>query len=106
MNFDYLVFLVFAGVVAFVFHQLATKGLKGLLFGGKIDKTYGEVTLEKRGMLAGKIKVHKVVSKRGDRVGIELVNRTALSYQLVPATLSKDEARRLIQLLTQATNDA
>ena len=105
LNPEYIFFAVFAAVAGYILYQIFTKGFKGALFGGRIEKTYGEIELEKQTMMSGKLKVHRVSSKDGNRVGIELVHKSMLSYQMVPATLSKQEAQRLIHLLTLAANE-
>lgn len=104
-NPEYVFFAVFATFAGYLLYQIATKGLKGAMFGGRINKTYGEIELEKQSFLSGKLKVHRVESKTGSKIGIEVAHKSMLSFQMVPATLSKEEARRLIQLLTQATNE-
>ena len=107
MNFDpeYIFFGIFALVAGYMLYQIATKGLKGAFFGGRIEKTYGEVDLEKQSIIRGKLKVHKVASKDGTKVGIEVAHKSFLSYNMVPATLSKEETRKLIQLLSSAINE-
>ena len=104
-NPEYLFFAVFAAFAGYFLYQMATKGFKGTMFGGRINKTYGEIELEKQSIMSGKLRVHRVESKTGSKIGIEVVHKSMLSFQMVPATLGKDEARRLIQLLTQATNE-
>jgi hypothetical protein len=105
MDFNYLFFAVFGVFLLYFLYQILTKGFKGATFGGKIDKTYGEIALQKQFIMNGKIRVHKVAKKDGNQIGIELVHTSPLSYQMVPAHLSKEEAQKLIQLLTVAINE-
>ena len=107
MNFnsDYIFFALFALVAGYFLYQIATKGFKGAMFGGRIEKTYGEIELEKKSILSGKLKIHRVATANGSKVGIEVVHKSLLSFQMVPATLSNEEARRLIQMLTEATSE-
>lgn len=105
INPEYVFFAVFAAFAGYFLYQMATKGFKGAMFGGRIEKTYGEIELEKQGIMSGKLKIHRIASSNGSKVGIEVVHKSLLSFQMVPATLRKEEVRRLIQLLTQATNE-
>lgn len=107
MNFnpDYIFYIIFAAIACYLLYQIVTKGFKGALFGGKVEKTFGEIGLEKQNIISGKLRVHKIISETGNMIGIEIIQKSFLGYQMTPATLKKEEAVRLIQLLTQATNE-
>ena len=51
MEFQYAFFAVFAAIVAYWLFQVSTKGFKGALFGGAIERTVGGITLARRGIL-------------------------------------------------------
>lgn len=102
MEYQYIFFAVFAAIIVYWLHQVSTKGLKGAFFAGAIERTVGEIQLTRRGILRGRLKVHRVAAERGHKVGVEIVFWTPLSYQMIPVTLTSDEARRLSELLTQA----
>lgn len=103
--FNNLFFVIFGAILLYFLYQIFTKGFKGAAFGGRINKTYGEISLQKQFVMNGKIRVHKVAKRNGNQIGIELVHTSPLSYQMVPANLSKEEAQQLIQLLTVAINE-
>ena len=102
MEFQYVFFAIFAAIIVYWLYQVSTKGFKGAFFGGAIERTVGEITLARRGILGGRLKVHRVAAERGHKVGLEIVFRTPLSYQMIPVTLTTDEAKRLGELLTAA----
>jgi hypothetical protein len=102
VEFQYIFFAIFAAIVAYWLYQVSTKGFKGAFFGGAIERTVGEITLARRGILSGRLRVHRVAADHGHKVGLEIVYRTPLSYQMIPVTLSTDEARRLGEMLKQA----
>ncbi len=102
MEFQYIFLAIFAAIIAYWLFQVSTKGFKGALFGGAIERTVGEITLARRGILGGRLKVHRVAAEHGRMVGIEIVFWTPLSYQMIPVTLTSEEAKRLGEMLTQA----
>ena len=101
MEFQYIFFAIFAAIVAYWLYQVSTKGLKGAFFGGAIERTVGEIPLARRGILGGTLKVHCIATERGHNVGLEIVFRSPLSYQMIPVRLTSDEARRLSAMLLQ-----
>jgi len=102
---EYIFFGIFGLVACYMIFQIATKGVKGALFGGRIEKTYGEIELEKQTLMRGKLKIHKIITKKGQRIGIEIAHKSFLSYSMVPATLSKEEAAKFTHLLTSAISE-
>jgi hypothetical protein len=96
----------FALVVGYMFYQVATKGFKGAIFGGQIEKTYGTIEQEATGITGGRLKVHRLNIKGTRKIGIEVVFTSWLSWQMLPVKLSKENARRLIEALTAAVADA
>lgn len=47
---EYLFFVVFGAVALYFVFQISTKGFRGALFGGDVEHTYGDVTLQRRGL--------------------------------------------------------
>lgn len=108
MNFqiEYLFWIPFALVIGYLFYQVATKGFKGAIFGGHIEKSYGTIDQETTGLMGGKLKVHRVNVKGTRKIGIEVILSSWLSWQMLPVKLSKENARRLIDALTAAVADS
>lgn len=98
-----LIFLGFLALiviwVAFVF---LTKRGRGILFGGKIIKSWDGVS-GKRKIVTSRVKVHAVDAAPTVRfVGLEISDATFGSYQMVPITLPAAEALELAHLIEQA----
>ena len=68
-----------------------------------ILETVGEVAGQKRGFESVRLRVHRIASADGLRpdIGLELVSRGFLSYQMSPIKLQHAEVEQLIQLLQQ-----
>lgn len=82
------------------------KWFKAQMFGGKILQTIGSVKGRSKGPINYELKVHILEEKElgsSKSIGIELVVKSFLSYQMVPITLSLQEARKLITLLEEAS---
>ncbi|MEM1263725.1 MAG: hypothetical protein AAGH76_15100 [Pseudomonadota bacterium] len=75
-------------------------GLRGALFGAKILETVGEAYAQPRGSLTNTLRVHKL---HGGDIGVEIVTRSGLGIQMNVLTLSAHEAKRLAQLLEDAS---
>ncbi len=81
--------------------------LKGRMFGGKILQTIGMVKAKSIGPANCELKVHIIEEKKpgpSRSIGLELVAKSFLSYQMIPLTLSPQETRKLIFLLEEALN--
>lgn len=81
------------------------KWFKSQLFDGDIDRTIGEVSGTGRGLVKTLIKVHTIRKKDNPNenyIGIELVAKSFLSYQMMPITLPRSEADTLIQMVKNA----
>lgn len=104
-------FLAFLAPIAFfilgayLIYQVAIKGLKGVLFGGKVSKSYGEVTLAKRGTMNYLVGVHGIATDHGGRVGMQVIRKSGLSFEQMAVTLTKSEAQELAQLLSTAASE-
>ncbi len=102
-------FLVFAPFVlilgSFAFKILKHGGLRGALFGVAVGPAVGEVALSNSRMPKRHMTVRRL---HGDdlRVGLELVAKGPLSYGMVPIPLSRNEARKLAELLLVAAGES
>ena len=75
----------------------AHRGLKGRMFGVPIDLEIGNVAGDEEGSL---LKVYLLRRGAAEKlVGIELAEQSLSSYQMMPITLSIDEAQQLASLL-------
>lgn len=109
MSFEYVFFAGFIGVLGyFVYRIIRYKGFKGALFGAEILETFGEVSGSSLGFGGISLKVHMLGSSDTSHglVGLELVMRSGLSYQMSPMKLERSEAQKLISLLEQAVAKA
>ncbi len=102
---EYLPILAFAAVAAWLLYRVIRHGgVKGAVFGSRILETHGEIEPSRRGLTATAVKVHSIESDSVEPdVGLELVSRGGGKYHMTPVRLSRAEARRLAQLLQQAT---
>jgi hypothetical protein len=91
-----LFFVVFGAIVIFTVVRMFRFGFKGSMFGARILRTVGEVKAAGKSIGSMTIRVHLLDSTSPDRaIGVELVAKTPLSYQMLPISLSKDGARNL-----------
>jgi len=84
-----------------------SKWFKAQMFRGKILQTIGSVKGRSKGPVNCELKVHIIEEKElssSKSIGIELVAKSFLSYQMMPITLSSQETRKLIALLEEALN--
>jgi hypothetical protein len=94
-------FLVVIAVLAWVLFVFFTERGRGILFGGRIVKTY-EGVAAKRKILSHKVRVHAVESGLVRFVGLEISTSSIGSYSMIPLTLPAPEARQLAHLLLEA----
>lgn len=100
-------FAIFGLVVAnFLFKILKNGGLRAALFGAKIDKTVGEVSVAGKKLFKSTLKVHAMRGESDRKlIGIEFVQKSIASYQMLPITLSLEESKLLITLLQAAVEN-
>lgn len=101
-----VLFLAAFAMVAgyFAYRVLRHGGIKAAMFGASIEHTVGEIAGERQGSVGMGLKVHALRREGAERlVGIEIVAKSAMSYQMMPITLSVDQARQLASLLQTAT---
>jgi hypothetical protein len=101
-------FLVILAVVVgyFGYRILQHGGLKGAMFGARIERTVGQVSGERRTAINVALKVHTLRRDNSEKlIGIEFVAKSFASYQMTPITLSVHQAQQLVSLLQDATSD-
>jgi hypothetical protein len=106
---DNLVTIAFFAVFAVVLGRILVNifkhgGLKGALFGAPIARTVGEVSAAGRGPVRATLKVHVLGGPGASSIGLEFAAKSFASYQMMPATLSADDARKLASLLEAAAS--
>jgi len=108
MKFEYVFFGLFALVAANMLRKVVKNGgLRGAFFGAPIRSTVSEIELHRRGMVKSRLKVHTLAGdSSAPKVGVEIVYTTALSWQMMPISLSTEEARHLAEALNRAANDS
>ncbi len=105
---QYLGFVVFIGVAAYMVYQIYKNGgFKNALFGANKGAEIGKVDGLTRFGVASSIRVHKMRDTNTDEaiVGIELVHKARLSYSMQPFSLSTSDARELAKLLQVAAGN-
>ena len=102
--FQILFFGIFALVVgSFIYKGLRHGGLKGAMFGARIERTLGQVDCSGVNFGSMVLKVHKLSGGGQEKsIGIEMVAKTFASYEMMPMTLSPVEAKKLATLLENA----
>jgi hypothetical protein len=106
--FENLFWLFFVGVVGtFAWKMLKNGGMRGAMFGSRVERLVGEINGEKQAMHSLKVRIHRLQGAEGrGEIGLELVAKSFASYQMTPVTLSKESALQLAELLRQAANGA
>jgi hypothetical protein len=90
----------------FVFKLLRFGGIKAAMFGASIERTIGEARASSGRIVKGVVKVHVLDGGPDKAVGLEFVATSFASYQMLPVTLSENEARNLIRFLENAVVEA
>jgi hypothetical protein len=107
MNVEYIFFAVFGAVVLHLLYQVISKGgFRGAIFGAPVIRTIGAMDLGRKGLLRTRVKVHCLEARENDSpsVGIEVVHSTVGSFSMSPVSLTREQARELSVLLSQAAN--
>ena len=77
----------------------------GMLLGAAVRRTEGHALAASSLHMPVEVRVHALSSTTPYRaVGLELVEKVALRYRVMPVTLSPEQARHLAQLLLQAAD--
>ena len=107
-NFAPFIFFAFLAFVIglFVFKIFKNGGFKAAMFGAPIVRTVGEIAASSPSrIMSVAVKVHVLGGESPDKaVGLEFVAKSFASYQMMPVSLSKIEAKKLIMLLESAAN--
>jgi hypothetical protein len=98
-----VIILLILAPLAWVVFIFFTKRGRGVLFGGRIVKTFDGVAA-KRKILSHRIRIHAVESGAHRLVGLEISSSSVASYQMLPLTLPAHEAKQLAQLLIEAAD--
>jgi hypothetical protein len=89
-----------AGYLVFRFVKFG--GIKAALFGARIERTVGEAVGSGGKIIKSVVRVHVLDGGPDKAVGLEFVAKSFVSYQMLPLSLSENEARNLIRLLENA----
>jgi hypothetical protein len=112
MKSDFITYGIWAlfalGIASFAYQAWKKGGLKAAMFGAQIGRTVGTLDLGKSGPMSTTLKVHCLESKGlgTPAVGIELVHRSALSYHMMPISLTSEQASVLRGFLSQAVAES
>ena len=104
-----LVFLAaLAAIVgSLVFRFVKFGGIKAAMFGARIERTVGEATGSGgKNIIRSTARVHVLDGAPDKAVGLELVAKSLVSYQMLTLALSESEARNLIRFLENALVEA
>ncbi len=106
---DILLIAVFFVIVLFYFVPKIRKGFKGALYGAEFIKKYGEVDVRYIGVFEQKISISQVKDSGVEKIGINFITvKKQFAYRHIqprPYTVSREEAKKLIKLLTEAVSD-
>lgn len=95
--------IIFSLIVGFLaFYVLKNGGIKGALYGGKIEKAFERVETEKRGMVNSHIDITVISRGSGKNIGLGLVQKTIGSFHMTSAMLNRQQTEKLIQTLQDA----
>ena len=103
-NWDQWLFgIVFVGLIlTFIFNIFRRGGVKAAMFNAEIATTVGEVSAASPKLISQQVRVH-VLDRSGEKlVGIEIVSKSPMSYEMLPIVLSETQARALASLLREA----
>jgi hypothetical protein len=103
MGLSTLLFLIPVLLIgAFGIYQIKTKGFKGATFGAKILDTSPEIKLSNGSGFNGHIKVHTLEKKGKKNIGIEVIQKTPLSYDMTALNFQREDIFELVSALTVA----
>jgi len=94
--------IVLGGGFLFFAYRFARFGFKGSFFGGRIRRTFGEVRLSPLNGPSGTVRIHEIEGSNEPLVGIEIVQKTLLSYDMTPITISRSDTVKLVKMLGEA----
>lgn len=89
----------------FIFWSMFSKKGKGRMLGGSIIHTSSEEIIHTKGIAKSVIRAHVVETKGGSKhIGIELSENAKLAASMKPIKLTKEEAQKLIRMLSEVAN--
>lgn len=98
---EVIFFVFFFAVLGWMLFAFFTKRGKGIMFGGRIIKTYDGVSAKRR-LFSNKVKVHAVDGGSMRFVALEISVSSFGGYQMIPVTFPASDARRLAETLIEA----
>jgi len=103
---SYVLLGIIGVVVAVLSVRLAKyRSWSGALLGAAVNRTEGHALAASSLHMPVEVRVHSLTSATPYRaVGLELVEKIALRYRVMPVTLSPEQARHLAELLLQAAD--
>jgi hypothetical protein len=99
---EYLPFIIIIAATAMILFQIKKKGFKGAIFGGQILDSSKEIKLSENSPMRGHIKVHTLENKGRKSIGLEVVQKSALSYDMTAMNFDREDALSLVSALTLA----
>ena len=92
-----IVMLVLAGLI---WPVLKYGSRKGGHFRAKSLRTIGEIPASGTGVLSVSMKIHQITDSDHDlAVGLEIIAKSPMSYQMLPVSLTAPSARDLVSML-------
>ena len=82
------------------------RGIRGAMFRGRIEKTFGELDCEISFGIRNRIRVHRISSTGGATIGLEVARSGLFGYDMTPFKMTRDETKELIALLGKAIEEA
>lgn len=89
-------------VVGFMLYQVKTKGFIGTAFGAKILTSSDAIKLSQERGINGHIKIHTLEINGKMNIGIEVVQKTPLSYDMTALSFQREDIVELVSTLTVA----
>ena len=81
------------------YRAISNGGFRGMILGGRIDKTVGEIPLQNRGPGKHVLRVHR---PQNGNVAVEITSKAALGFHMTGFNLPKSDASKLAELLRDA----
>jgi hypothetical protein len=102
---NYIGLLFFCLILGFAAYRLSKfDGIRGAIMGAKIKSTIGEVEGASGRIGTTIVRVHKLDGPSPEKqVGIELVVKSIIGYQMMPIAISAAKAKELVKLIESAS---
>lgn len=89
-------------LLGFAFNVFRRGGVKAAMFNAKIQRTVGEVSASGPKLVSQVLRVHLLDRNGESLVGLELVSKSAMSYEMMPIVLTISQAKTLKSLIGEA----